>query len=119
MLYLRGWVFTIGIISALTISSTSLAILAFASTALDQMELVFVGEYSKAAIKRHLDRIMRIYNVPITEENYSRVGSVLVVMRKDTGVPEMRILRCMEGANVGAQVELPQVAALCATALSR
>ena len=64
-------------------------------TSLETMELAFVGNYSQAAIKPRMDQAMRLYKLPLTEENYSRAGSALVSLRKTSGYPEMEILKHM------------------------
>lgn len=57
-------------------------------SALKMMETVFVESYSYGAIKTLLDDTMQLYSLPITEENYRKFGSVLVSLRKETGVSE-------------------------------
>ena len=61
-------------------------------SALRQMEIAFKGKHSHATIKLRMDQAMRLYGLPRTEENYSRAGSVLVALRRKTGVSEMDIL---------------------------
>jgi hypothetical protein len=60
--------------------------------ALSQMEVGFVGNPSREEVRDDLDKAFRLYDVPVTEENYSRAGSSLVGLRKKTGVPETDIL---------------------------
>ena len=54
----------------------------FPSDPIEQMELAFVGSYDAATIKRLIDRTMRRYDIPLTDDNRNRMGSVLVVLRK-------------------------------------
>jgi hypothetical protein len=63
-------------------------------SALDRLLIVFQGEHSKKQIQSKLDQAFRLYDVPITEENYTRYGSILVSLRRDAGngVTEMEIL---------------------------
>lgn len=49
---------------------------------LDKIAVVFKGDFSKAEIKSKLDQAMRLYGVPITDENYNRTSSALLVSRK-------------------------------------
>jgi hypothetical protein len=63
--------------------------------ALTIMEKVFVGNYTKFLIKSRLDKVLKLYDLPINEDYYHRFGSALVALRKDSGVPEMDILYCM------------------------
>lgn len=65
-------------------------------TALEQMEIAFIGGFSYNEIKERMDLVMQQYGLSITNENYSRFGSVLVTLRKETGVSEMDILTCMK-----------------------
>ena len=48
---------------------------------LAKMKVAFVGGRTREQIQRQMDRAMRLYGLPTTEENYSRAGSVLVTMR--------------------------------------
>lgn len=99
-------------------SSTSSSSAVQSMTALQQMELAFVGNPRQSVIKPKLDRAFRLYGVEITEENYSRAGSSLVVLRQETGVPEMEILEFMICSHVpGINVDFPSMAALSATAI--
>ena len=87
-----------------------------APDALTMMHTVFMGDYTRAQIKQQLDVAMRFYNTPITEENYSRAGSVLVTFRKDTGIHEMIILDYMIRSYVpGVNLNFPDAAAIAAT----
>ena len=86
--------------------------------ALDKMELVFKGDYSRSTIERHIVSALEMYGEIDTEENRSRLGSVLVVMREKSGVPEMDILNCMISADIGKyKVDFPAAAALCTTVM--
>jgi hypothetical protein len=83
-----------GVISLETptsVSSTSATTVA-QMTSFEKMEIAFEGGYNKAEIKPRLERAMDLYGVPITEEIYSRAGSTLVALRKNTAVKEMDIL---------------------------
>ncbi len=64
-------------------------------TALQQMEIAFEGGYTIQQIKPLLDKAMQLYRVPITEENYNRIGNALVALRKNSGMKEMDILNNM------------------------
>ena len=86
--------------------------------ALSRMEVVFKGHHSKEEIKQRLDLAMSLYKVPITEENYSRAGSVLVGLGQDFELDEMAILDYMIRSYVpGVNLTFPDAAALAASAL--
>ena len=86
---------------------------------LEQMEVAFIGNPSRAAIKARMDQAMRLYGLPITEDNYSRAASVLVVMRKEHGQSEMAILDYMIRSHVpGVSLDFPDAAALSAVFLT-
>jgi len=95
-------------------------------TTLEQMEIAFVGGYSYDEIKGHIDQVMQQSGLSMTNENYSRFGSVLVTLRKETGVSEMDILTCMKaadyrnsvGGNITPEKAVTDSAAICATLLS-
>lgn len=64
-------------------------------SALDRLLIVFQRGHSKQQIQSKLDQAFRLYDVPITEENYYRYGSILVSLRRDAGndgATEMEIL---------------------------
>ena len=71
------------------------------SEALEMMEVAFDGHPSRARIKTRLDLALTQSGHPLTEENYSRAGSVLVALRKrNTGLTEMAILDYMIRSHV-------------------
>lgn len=89
-------------------------------SALEMMHYAFIGYPSEREIQRLLDPVMRDYGLPITEENYSRAGSVLVVLRQssETGVTEMAILRFMRAMyNEGVPLDFAQAAAIAFSCL--
>ena len=81
--------------------------------ALQQAEMAFEGNPSATEIKRQLDRALTLYGrVPLTNENYSRAGSTLGVLRREYEVPEMAILDYMIRSHVpGMELTFPQAAA--------
>lgn len=86
--------------------------------ALSIMEIAFQGNPPKEQIRERLDLALRLYNTPITEENYSRAASTLVALRKETSVEEMRILDYMIRSNVpGVNISFPEAAGLAAAFL--
>lgn len=89
------------------------------ATALVQMTQAFEGSYSQSDIKYYLDKALVTFGEPINEDTYRRAGSALVVMRKDTGVPEMDILRCIAASNAWQYGSFADMAAVCATILKR
>lgn len=89
------------------------------SDPLDQMVVVFEGNYSKGQIKNRIDKAMNLYNLPITNENYSRAASSLITLRKNVGPSEMDILDYMIRSYVkGVNVDFPSAAGLAATMLA-
>ena len=88
-------------------------------TALQQMEIAFVGNPRRSVIKAQIDEAMSLYSTPITEENYSRAGSALVELRREMGPSEMDILDYMIRSHVpGANMDFPSAAAMSATFLA-
>ena len=86
---------------------------------IDQMVIVFKGSYSHTQIKERLDKALQLYDLPKTNENYSRAGSVLVVLRKECGHREMDILSYMIRSHVpGVKMDFPSAAGLAAVFLS-
>lgn len=95
-------------------------------TALEQMEIAFIGSFSYNEIKERMDSVMQQYGLSMTNENYSRFGSVLVTLRKDYGISEMDILTCIKamdykntiGGNVTPEKAITDSAAICSATLS-
>lgn len=86
---------------------------------LDQMVIAFDGTYTRIQIKDRLDKAIELYNLPKTKENYSRAGSTLVALRKETGQKEMDILDYMIRSYVqGMNMDFPSAAGLAASFLS-
>ena len=89
------------------------------STALRQMSIAFEGSWTVSEIRPVLEEALTLYGVPITEENYSRSGSVLVSLRKEYGPAEMAILDHMIRSYVpGVNISFPEMAGLCVTIIS-
>ncbi len=93
-----------------------------AQTERDNLQLAhraFVGEPPVGEIKRQMDRNFALYGgLPATNEIYGRAGSALVALRKQTGVPEMRILDHMARSHVpGVKLTFPDAAGLSASFL--
>ena len=88
-------------------------------SALQQAEIAFEGNPSATEIERQLDRALTLYGrVPLTNENYSRAGIVLVVFRREYGVPEMAILDYMIRSHVpGVEFTFADAAALAVSFL--
>ena len=90
-----------------------------ASEALALMEVAFVGNPRQAEIQARLDRALNLYTTPISEENYSRAGSVLVSLRREIGPSEMDILDHMIRSHVPeVNIDFPNAASLSAAALA-
>lgn len=88
-------------------------------TALDKMNRVFVGNPSVSVIKSAIAPVMKMYGTPVSEDGYSRAGSALVTMRKESGVTELELLRCMKSAAQGHTTTFAEMAALCSLMLQR
>jgi hypothetical protein len=84
------------------------------------MVVSFNGSPSKTEIQEALDNALKATDTAITEENYSRAGSVLVSFRKEYGINEMDILRCIPTKVTDPrvpEVNFPNVAAVCNASL--
>lgn len=85
---------------------------------LNRMEIAFEGDYSRSQIQQRVDEAMTLYKVPKTDDYYSRVGSVLIVLRKETGQQEMVILDYMISSfTSGVEISFPEAAGLAAAFL--
>jgi len=118
-LVIAAWILLLGLIFTMPNWSCSGEQAGPPSDPLAQMEIVFKGNYSKAQIKERIDKAMKLYNVPLTNEYYSRAGSVLVELRKEIGPSEMAILSYMIRSHVpGVAIEFPEAAGLSASFLA-
>lgn len=87
-------------------------------TALEQMELVFVGGHTESQIEPVLRTAMSLYGLANTETNRRRAGDVLVTLRREYGQPEMVILDHMIRSHVsGVNIDFPDAAAISVAAL--
>ncbi len=70
--------------------------------AIQNMHIVFEWNPTQATIRSKLDKVMTMYNLSISEENYNKAGSVLVVLSNGSKkwVTEMEILDYMERSYV-------------------
>jgi hypothetical protein len=85
----------------------------------DQMVVAFEGSHTRAEIKTRLDRAMQLFDLPLTDENYSRAGSSLVALRRDLGPSEMAILDFMIRSHTpGVAINFPTMAGKAAAALA-
>lgn len=90
--------------------------------ALKQMEVAFIGNPSEQDIKTKLDQAFTLYKTERSEENYSRAGSVLVSLRKESknNVTEMEILDYMIRSHAeNVNMSFPDAAAIAFTALEK
>lgn len=93
-------------------------------TALEMMSVAFVGDHAKTQIEAEIRRAARAFNLPATNDSFSRMGSALVALRKETRVPEMELLRCAramgeEVAGTNVDLDFPAATGMCAVTLSR
>jgi hypothetical protein len=85
---------------------------------ISQAAVAFKGGHSASAIKSKLDEALPLYGLVRTDENYSRAGSALVVLRKEYGVEEMRILDHMIRSHVpGVSFSFPDAAGISVAAI--
>src|SRR5687768_12256960 len=63
--------------------------------ALSMMESVFVGEPSREELQAKMDQLLSTYHMESTEENYTKVGSMLVSLRKNSKVSVMELADCI------------------------
>ena len=93
-------------------------------TTIDMMHVAFVGRHSASEIEAQLRRAAVAFDLPASDQSFSRMGSALVVLRKESRVPEMELLRCaramgeeVKGTNV--DLDFPAAAGMCAATLMR
>jgi ABC-type phosphate transport system substrate-binding protein len=92
------------------------------SKPLEQMLISFNGSPTMGEITEALNDAFAATDTPITDENYSRAGSVLVKFRQEYGVDEMEILDCIPGRANDPRVKdnaFASIAAVCVTDLRR
>jgi exopolysaccharide biosynthesis predicted pyruvyltransferase EpsI len=80
------------------------------------MSISFAGSPSRNEIQRKVDAAFAATDTPITEENFTRAGSVLIAFRKEHGLNEMQILDCIPRRAADPRVpslSFPNVAAVC------
>lgn len=93
-------------------------------TAIDMMHVAFVGRHSASEIEARMRRAAAAFDLPATDQNFSRMGSALVALRKESRVPEMELLRCAramgdEVKETNVKPDFPSAAGMCAVTLSR
>ena len=73
------------------------------SEAITMLQSVFIGSFDKQEIEENMSAVMTFYKLPVTGENYLRVGNTLASLRKDSnkGVTEMDIIVHMIKADSG------------------
>lgn len=89
---------------------------------LEQMLISFNGSPTMGEITEALNDAFAATDTPVTDENYSRAGSVLVKFRQEYGIDEMKILECLPGSANDPRVKdnaFGSIAAVCVTDLSR
>jgi hypothetical protein len=60
-----------------------------------QAEIAFQSSHRQSEILDVMDRAASATGLPLTDESYSRMGSVAVEYRKQYGVDEMELLECV------------------------
>ena len=92
------------------------------SKPLEQMLISFNGNPTMSEITEALNDAFAATDTPVTDENYSRAGSVLTKFRQEYGIDEMKILECIPGSANDQRVKdntFASIAAVCATDLRR
>lgn len=88
-------------------------------TATEKMQIAFAGDHTADEVQRKMERLLASFDMAPSNSNLEHNASILVRMRKDTGVPELRIADCMLGLRQpGFNWQFPAAAAYCATGLS-
>lgn len=99
-------------------SSTSSSSISAEKDPYEIMNVAFVGNPKISEIKPLMESVMDNYNLPQTNENKLKVGSMLVALRKSNtvGVTEMDILKhiYLYGSN---KLTLPEQAGISSTLL--
>lgn len=84
-----------------------------------QMQALFIGDPTPEEIRSKTEALLARHDMAPSHDNLDRLAGVLVRMRKDTGVPEMRIVDCMlELQQPSSHWELPAAAAFCSAGLA-
>lgn len=62
---------------------------------LSKLSIIFAGNYSEEEIEIAMNRALKLYGFELTNENYNKVGSVLLELTKNDGnvYTEMELLR--------------------------
>ena len=88
-------------------------------TALEMMEVTFVGHFSQAEIKTRVDKALSLYDLPKNDEYYSRAASMLIGLRRETGVPEMSIIQCVNAGGLNQFLDISEAAGIRAATLEQ
>jgi hypothetical protein len=91
-------------------------------SATEMMSVAFVGNFSQQEIRREVERAAQVFIISNDDQSFSRMGSALVALRKNTGVPEMMLLRCAramgeETIGTSIKLEFAKAAGLCSKTL--
>ncbi len=85
---------------------------------LDQMTVVFEGDWTRSQIQTRLDRTLRLYGHRITDDQRSRASSVLVAFRREHDIPEMEVLDFMICQHTpSVDLDFPEAAAIAVTSI--
>ncbi len=115
-LVMVAWIFLLGL--TFTIPNSLAQSSSVPSDPLAQMEIAFEGNYSKAQIKEFMDLAMKLYSLPITNENYSRAGSALVAASFAAGALVEGAASATTIAANALGASATTIAGACSTALS-
>jgi hypothetical protein len=89
-------------------------------SALRMMESSFQGNPSKEVIKSKVNKLLTTFDMPVSEENYFKVASMLFTLSKESKhrIPEMELADCLiESKQRGIYTEFVQASQACALAL--
>lgn len=88
-------------------------------SSVEKMQIAFAGEHTSEQVRSTMEHLLALFDMAPSSSNLEHNASILVQMRKDTGVPELRIADCMLGLrNPGFNWQFSDAAAFCASGIS-
>uniref|UniRef100_UPI0037537FD0 hypothetical protein n=1 Tax=Emticicia sp. TaxID=1930953 RepID=UPI0037537FD0 len=93
----------------------------YSQTVMYKIANVFIGNYSEEQVKTTLEKAMKMYNMPINDDNRLKAASCVLSLRKynKDKFSEMQILEHMIKSNNGKRLSFPDQAGLSSTLLLR
>ena len=95
--------------------------LAYSQSVMYKIANVFIGNYTEQQVKYTLEKAMKMYNIPINDDNRLKCASTVLSLRKynNDKFSEMQILEHMIKSNNGKKLSFPDQAGLSSTLLLR